>query len=96
MQNFSNGYTLIKAARWTGNTNFGAREFCMKNNMPPFAVDEIGGEFGLVIPTKNGDAIAKDGDWIIRIDGEYSIEKHAQFKKKYKEVSHGKTGQKLI
>ena len=96
MQNFSDGVTLIRAARWIGNTNFGAREFCMKNNMPPFAVGEVDKEFGLIISTKDGDVLAKDGDWIIKIDNVYFTEKHIEFKKKYKEVPHGKTGKKFV
>jgi len=96
LKNYSDGATLIRADRWTGNTTFGAQEFCSKNKMPPFAVGEIDGEFGLLIITKNGNILAKNGDWVIKIDEEYSVEEYIPFKKKYKEVSHGKTGTKLI
>jgi hypothetical protein len=62
---------VIDAWKWEGYTVGDARKFCESNNLPQFSIGGIKGLTGLIIPTLEGDHVAKSGDYIIKgINGE--------------------------
>ncbi len=78
---------VIEAVQWNGKSCLDAKELCSKNGLPEFYVGARKGQTGLIIPTLEGDHVAKKGDWIIKgVEGEFYPIGNGIFWKTYDEV----------
>jgi len=79
---------VIDAWKWEGKNLHDARLFTDKNGLPNWGMGSNGKESGLIIPTLEGDHVARSGDFIIQgVNGEFYPCKPDIFKKTYDEVS---------
>jgi hypothetical protein len=66
MKKYRKKPVVIEAAQWVGDTLSEALDFCRENDLPSFAVVELKGKSGLIIPTLEGEHVASKGDYIIK------------------------------
>jgi hypothetical protein len=66
MKKYRKKPVVIEAAQWVGDTLSEALDFCRENGLPSFEICERTGKGGLIIPTLEGDHIARKEDYIIK------------------------------
>jgi len=78
---------IIEAWEWNGRTLADAKNFCERLSLPKWGVGIRNGETGLIIPTLEGDHLAKQGDYIIKgIAGEFYPCKEEIFHQTYEQI----------
>lgn len=78
---------VIEAYQWTGKTLSDRDEFVKDSGFPCWGLGALNNATGMIIPTLEGDHIAKTGDWIIKgVSGEYYPCKPDIFEKTYEKI----------
>jgi len=73
---------VVDAVRWTGSMSIEIQEFMSDSEREPIVTDD-----SLVIPTPEGDMVARKGDYIIKgVEGEFYPCKPSVFKDTYEPV----------
>ncbi len=80
---------ILDAWYWQGTNSLHANSFCKARRLPEFNMGARNGIAGLIIPTLEGDMIARCGDWIIKgVKGEFYPCKPDIFEATYEKVEN--------